>query len=353
MSRTVIPNPNLPMMLERIPRGILDKAKRMAICGKESTIIYTDQTQIPNFLKMSTTARKVIIAYSSENETRPIDLQMLIATTLRYVMHVHIAEGKVNVASRNRSDRSNKETPDTILMDWRQSWEFSSQLMKNRKIILRPVRLPLVLVIEILQRETCPYPRSFGFITNETLALIEQEGSVVWDNTAEIVFLATRFAYHERTPCVVHIALLSDGGGMEMDMFVCPRHIITNYGTHIHNLHEKDLIRQTDEYVAYDSLRIRLQNKIVVGYSIHEQLENLHIDLTELAGIREIKTNPCFGTQAMSNYNWTIQRLAAVYVKRPIGFPIADAYEEVTVVRDLYLARERYWIDDNDLNTTS
>ena len=353
MNRTVIPSENLPRTIIKAPRGLLEKIKRYIMQKNNSLIEFTDQTQIPNHLKLSTQARKMIISYLSEKETRPLTLHRILGSTVRSTMHVHIAEGKTSLISRNINDRFDKDLPETVTMDWRSSWEFTNTLLAKRCLILRPVRLPLVLVIEIFQRESCPYPRIFGHIPPVTLGLIELEGSVVWNSNAEIVFLASRFAHSDKQRHAIHIALLSDGGGVEMDMFVCPRHIISNYGTDQHNLTEHDVIGQIDEYAAYDCLRIRLQRKIVVGYSIHDQIESLRIDLTELAGIREIKSNTCFGTKAMSNYSFTLQRLASVYLNRPLGHHVNDAYEEATIVRQLYLARETQWMDDNDPDNDS
>ena len=353
MNRTVIPSENLPKTIIKAPRALLEKIKQYATNKNLSLIEFTDQTQIPNFMKLSTQARKMIIAYSPEEVTRPLNLHRLIGSTVRSMMHVHVAEGKVSLLSRDINDRFDKDIPETITMDWRSSWELTNKLMSKRRFILRPIRLPLILVVEIFQRESCPYPRIFGHILPATLGLIEQEGSVVWDNNAEIVFMATRFAHSAKQRHPIHIALLSDGGGVEMDTFICPRHIISNYGTDQHCLTEDDIIGQTDEYAAYDSLRVRLQKRIVVGYSIYDQLESLRIDLTELAGIREIKSNPCFGTKAMSNYSFTIQRLASVYLQRPLGHAINDAYEEAMIVRQLYLTREAQWMDDNDPDNDS
>ena len=232
-------------------------------------------------------------------------------------------------------------------MDWRTSWLFPAKLFNSRRIIIRPVRLPLILAIEIPQREYSPYPSIFGHMEPDMLSLLELEGSVVWNIHADVVFLACRFAFHDKNPHVVQIALITDGGGTEMDTYVCPRSRIINYASDYHGLGEAELIGKMDEYAAYDSLRMRLQHKIVVGYNIHDQLKKLKIDLTELAGVREIKTNSCFGTQSMSKYSFSLQHLASVFLKRPMGHPITDAHVEAIIVRGLYLHKEREWIDDN------
>ena len=78
---------------------------------------------------------------------------------------------------------------------------------------------------------------------------------------------------------------------------VTPRRRVVDFNTSHHRISELENRGRLDEYKAISEVREILKGKIIVGYGVAEQLENLCLKIVQVLGVRELSTALAIGNK--------------------------------------------------------
>ena len=107
------------------------------------------------------------------------------------------------------------------------------------------------------------------------------------------VILSSKFSRKDSsngTKALLAITILNLDQEILYNTLVTPRRRVRDFDTENHGITEIDSHGHADEYKAIADAQAILKGKIVVGYEVVDQLENLCINICQVLGIRELST---------------------------------------------------------------
>ena len=107
-----------------------------------------------------------------------------------------------------------------------------------------------------------------------------------------IIFLSSKYSGKDSngTKSLLAITILKLDKEVLYNTLVTPRRRVVDFDTANHGITEIDSRGHVDEYKAISEVREILKGKIIVGYDVVDQLENLCLKIVQVLGIRELST---------------------------------------------------------------
>jgi hypothetical protein len=325
-------------------------------------VTYENHTAIPNALKTNVLARRMTLHLLKDGHTLCVNWEVPVAhaTTI-----LHIPEGGGILRVRNSRDFA----PSDYALEKCKSWEFTQIQLETLELTIRPSNNFLIIVIEqFVPEPSNPIPPTIPDHPHEEA--LRQGQSWIQDETNPCVFLSAKFAVGmDNNLYPVKIAILNQRGEIEMNTHVCPRTRIKNWQTPHHEVNEDNNKNQPDHHWVYQRMIEIFRKKIIIGMGTYEKLKHLKVNLNELGGIRDLRTNKAFkkdfsrceasritaqGTQILQYdeqerentlYNWSLKHLMYSELGLTAKTTYTDVVEEVLIIRDLFKSVRLKWKD--------
>jgi len=317
--------PSIPC-LQKIPR--LNKkhvnfVQKYMEESKKDRLHFPHHNVIPNALKMNTAARTTVIQLF--RQTTPFTLEVAFGHTIRNVMHLHVVDGSVNI-------RCSREVDNTIIdteAPFTSSWKITKELLNHYRITLRPLKKPLLLIMEEIHTEAlCPLPPVWPI--QQPLFLPNRV-----DNQ-DYAFISLRCAFTDKQPFPVAITILGNNDEILLNTVICPRSFIKHMTTDTHGLIEDDLMRGMDHYIAYPLIKAVLANRTLVGYKTRKLLDELSLPLESVNTYVDIQN---LAPSTLHYTEYRLPRLIQDYLTKndQPTFPIKSTLIEATAIRKIFM----------------
>jgi len=315
------PTPVL-LTIPRLKKKIVNNMQQFMEHSKKDRLHYPHHNFIPNSLKMNTEARTTVIQLFRTSS--PFTLEVAFGHTIRNLLRIHVMDGSANIRCAREIDNTiiDTEAPFTS------SWAVTKELLDHYRITLRPLKYPLLLIMEEIHKEApCPLPTIWPI--QQPLYLPDRT-----DNQ-DYVFISVRWAYTDAKMFPVSISLLGNKGETLLNTLVCPREFVKHMTTDTHDLKEDDLMRGMDHYLAYPLIKASLHNKTVVGFKTKKLLDDLQMPLDAINTYVDLKNL----TPTTSHYTeYRLPHLIQRYLD-PTDYPslpIKDTLVEATTIRKIF-----------------
>jgi len=326
------PTPAL-LSIPRLKKKIVNNIQLFMQHSKKDRLHYPHHNFIPNSLKMNTEARTTVIQLFRTSS--PFTLEVAFGHTIRNLLRIHVMDGSANIRCAREVDNIiiDTEAPFTS------SWAVTKELLDHYRITLRPLKYPLLLIMEEIHKEApCPLPVVWPI--QQPLFLPDRT-----DNQ-DYAFISIRCAFTDKKAFPVSISILGKDDNTLLNTLVCPREFLKHLATDTHDLKEDDLMRGMDHYIAYPLIKANLANKTVVGYRTRKILDELSLPLEAINTYVDIQ-NLAPTTSHYTEYR--LPQLAKTYlpVTDQAIFPIKDTLVEATMIRKIFVAMKAKFVLEN------
>ena len=327
------------------------KAMRgIAFTSLENKVVYIDQTEIPNALKMNEEERKMILITLHEAGQYPF--KTLIGHELDSTTFIHVAKGHGEMVYRGEKGIIRKHT-------FRQERTYQINQCDTDNLFLKfRTNHMTIIALDILEKlpDELPYEHpqpleKFDYtppmlVRNYKYSFLRSDMQLQ-EIRNRLLFLDIECAQdNENNQIPVSIAAMDYEGNILMNTLVCPRKHIANYGTRYHGLTENDVYGKTDSVIVLRNLEKLLRGRIIVGHDLHMEQKSLDINLKRIAGIRDIQSSIALKKRMRSDKQaWSLKEVAITLDTQLRQPKIHNALGDVKIIREVYKKLEPTWQD--------
>ena len=323
---------SIPTLLPipRLKKRLIENVQKYMETSKKDRHHFPHHNFVPNALKLNQLARTTVIQLFRTSS--PFTLEVAFGHTVKDTLNIHVVDGRANIRCSREAENSIIDTE----AKFTSSWSISKDLLDHYRITLRPLKWPLLLVMEEIHPEA---PSPFLNIPVSKQPFFAPDRT---DNQ-HYAFIAARFAYMEERILPLSITVLGNDAEILMNTIVCPREFVKHYAEDTHNLKEDDIMRGLDHYIAYPLLKAILQNKTVVAYNVEKLLHGLQISPSDIHIAIDIKNL----VPTTTHYTeFRLRNLAKMYLptsEQP-NFPIKITMTEASTIQSIFKAIKSQFI---------
>ena len=311
---------------------------------KSGKRFFRNQTEIPNHLKRNTFERSMILQCITDNKIHSIvDLIGERLNERAQLIYLHVTREQNILILKNQNKLKN------VVIDSFQTYILPAS--RAGIIYFQSFEDVNVIALEVILNESQTLLPSGDLVNNVPVDKMLWDSyksftlSPIFDESQQLVFLASRFAYDaEGVPHLAAVTLINHIGQRILNTLSCPRKMIINYATPHTGITEKQLRGAADHYKVYEMLKEKLRGRIIVGYKVSQQLTRMLIDPKIIRGVRDLSTTTTIKKQRQDGEFWTFQVLTDhLNEHNPKNW---TTMSEAALVYRLYKKLAKEWVDD-------
>ena len=322
----------------------------IAFTSLENKVVYIDQTEIPNALKMNEDERKMLLV--TLHEAGQYTFKSLVGHELDSTTFIHVAKGHGEMVYRGKKGMIRKHT-------FRQERTYQINQCDTDDLFLKlRTNHITIIALDILEKlpDEIPYAQPQPLETFDyTPPMLVRNYKYSFLRRAmqpqeirnRLLFLDIECAQdNENNQIPLSIAAMDYEGKVLMDTLVCPRKHVANYGTKYHGLTENDIYGKTDSVIVLRNLEKLLRGRIIVGHDLHMEQKSLDINLKRIAGIRDIQSSIALRKRMRSEKQaWSLKEVAITLDTQIRQPKVHNALGDVKIIREVYKKLEPSWED--------